>query len=87
MCLGSASGVISVTDSAAYIKAQNTTQHKKKTVCVKGVFLAGRLLCRKQTAAAAHESLRGSKRPDVTVIGEIKSCDSIPITFREMSLW
>ncbi len=37
------------------------------------------------TAAQPQKSLCGGKRPDVTVIGEIKSFDLIPITFTEMS--
>lgn len=37
------------------------------------------------TAAQPQKSLCGGKRPDVTVIAEIKSFDLIPITFTEMS--
>lgn len=37
------------------------------------------------TAAQPHNSLCGGKSPDVTVIGEIKSFDLIPITITEMS--
>lgn len=37
------------------------------------------------TAAQPQKSLCGGRRPDVTVIAEIKSFDLIPITFTEMS--
>lgn len=37
------------------------------------------------TAPQPQKSLCDSKRPDVTVIAEIKSSDLIPITFAEMS--